>query len=118
MKIDKIQGINMDLTEAIEDYVKSKIDTISKFVDKIEETSMSVEIGKPSERHNKGEVFYAEFLANINGEKFHASQTADDLYKAIDSVQSNIKRQVIDWKKKNDTLIKKQGRAHKEELRA
>jgi len=117
MKIDKIQGVNMELTEAIEGYLDKRIKVLSKLVKRIEPASLSVDVGKPSEHHNKGGVYYAEFTADINGNVFKASENADDLYAAIDKVQASIKRQIVDWKKKDKTRNLKQGRRFKDLFR-
>ncbi len=117
MQIDKLKGTNLELTKAIENYVEKKVGAIAKLVKRMEPAKLSVEVGKPSDHHNKGEVFYAEFSADVNGEKFYASESSESLYAAIDKVQADIKRQIIDWKKKHKTKIKREGRNWKSMLR-
>ncbi|NQV12284.1 ribosome-associated translation inhibitor RaiA [Candidatus Uhrbacteria bacterium] len=117
MQIDKIYGKNMELTTAIENYVEKRVSTLSKLVKRMQPAKISIELGKPSDHHNKGDVYYAEFSADVNGEKFYASEKAESLYGAIDNVQASIKRQITDWKKKNNTKKKKEGRSWKSFMR-
>ncbi len=117
MKIERIQGVNMEVTSAIEQYVHKRVAALEKLTKRLSPTLLSVELGKPSEHHNKGDVFYAEFQADINGEKFFASANAEDLYTAIDEVQADVRRQITDWRKKQKTLGKKEGRSFKSFLR-
>ncbi|HJN85262.1 ribosome-associated translation inhibitor RaiA [Candidatus Uhrbacteria bacterium] len=117
MQIDKIHGKNMELTSAIEDYVEKRVSVLRKLVKRMQPAKISVEVGKPSDHHNKGDVYYAEFSADVKGEKFYASERAESLYEAIDKVQASIKRQIVDWKKKGDAKTKKQGRSWKSFMR-
>lgn len=117
MKIERIQGMNMEVTDAIQQYVRKRVAALEKLTKRLQPSTLGVELGRPSEHHNKGEVYYAEFQADINGEKFFASANAEDLYAAIDEVQADMKRQVIDWRKKQKTLGKKEGRSFKKFLR-
>jgi len=117
MKIERIQGKNMEVTSAIEQYVRKRVVALEKLTKRLQPSLLSVELGRPSEHHRKGEVFYAEFQADINGEKFFANAHADDLYAAIDEVQSDVKRQITDWRKKQRALGKKEGRSFKSFLR-
>jgi len=117
MKIEKILGTNIDLTPAIEAHINKRIAPLSKLVKRLQPASVAVEVGKPSEHHNKGNVFYAEFNADIQGEVFHATAEAEDLYAAIDKVQKEFKRQIVDWRKKQKSVGTRAGRSFKKFLR-
>jgi putative sigma-54 modulation protein len=117
MQIDKIYGKNIELTGAIEGYVKKRVGPLKKLVKRMQPANVSVEVGKPSDHHHKGSVFYAEFSADVNGEKFYASEKAESLYAAIDNVSASMKRQIIDWKKKHKSKTKREGPSWKSLMR-
>lgn len=98
MKID-IKGTNMELTEAIKDYVNEKIGSLEKFFDNIVEAR--VEVGKTSNHHQKGDIFRAEVNLDVP-EKYvlRAEATREDLYMAINQVKDELQRQVKKYKEK------------------
>lgn len=117
MKITKIQGTNMELTDAIRGRVEKRVAVLAKLVKRVQPATVDVEVGKPSDHHKKGDVYYAEMNANINGEHMRAESTSDDLYRAIDEVQKELRRQILNWRKKNKRKVKEEGRSFKDMLR-
>lgn len=100
MRITEIQGTNVELTDAIRNYVTEKIESISRFTKRFEPCDVSVEVGKTSEHHNKGDVFFAEMNVVVLGDVVRSHVVADDLYAAIDEAKDDVKRQLIDKKEK------------------
>ena len=107
----------MELTDAIDAYVRERVQLLSKLVKRLQPASVMVEVGKPSEHHQKGEVFYAEFHAKVMGKEFHATATKDDLYAAIDAVQEETRRQINDWRKREHSVGRRAARSFKKFLR-
>jgi ribosomal subunit interface protein len=101
-----IKATNMELTEAINDYVNKRLSSISKFV-KGGEFSVNVEVGKTTNHHKQGDVFRAEFNIEISGEKFYTFSEKEDLYSAIDDAKEEIVRQITSKKDKKQTLYKR-----------
>jgi ribosomal subunit interface protein len=98
MKID-IKGTNMELTQAIKDYVNDKISGLEKFFDNIIEAR--VEVGKTANHHQKGNVFRAE--VNLEVPEKHilrAEAEREDLYMAINEVKDELQRQIKKFKEK------------------
>mgnify|MGYP003974338663 CR=1 FL=1 len=115
MHLQGIKGTNMDLTEAIKQYVEDKIATMEKLVEDFEPTvEVKVEVGKTSNRQNKGDVFRAEIQMHVPGADFRAEETGENLYAAIDSVKSQMKRQITDYKRKLSDRSQKAVRPGKE----
>ena len=54
MKIERIQGKNMEVTDAIERYVRKRVAVLEKLTRRLQPSTLGVELGKPSEHHNKG----------------------------------------------------------------
>lgn len=88
----------MDLTEAIKQYVDTRLAGLEKMCEKYSPCDVAVEVGKPSQHHNKGQVFYAEFNLVIPGAVLRATSNKDDLYAAIDEAKDDLKRQLVDRK--------------------
>ena len=107
----------MELTEAIDAYVRNRVDGLAKLVKRLQPAHVSIEVGKPSEHHQKGDVFMAEFHAQVMGHEFHATATTDNLYKAIDAVQEELRRQINDWRKREHSVGRRAARSFKKFLR-
>lgn len=101
-----IKATNMELTEAIADYVNSRLSAIEKFV---KEGSLSghVEIGKTTNHHKQGDVFKAEFDITMNGQHFYAQTSENDLYAAIDIAKEDIVRKITSTKDRKNTLYRR-----------
>ncbi|MBN1325393.1 ribosome-associated translation inhibitor RaiA [Candidatus Falkowbacteria bacterium] len=97
MKID-IKGTNMELTEAIKDYVNEKIGGLERFFDNIIEAR--VDVGKTSNHHQKGDVFRAEVNLQVPNTILRAEAEREDLYMAINEVKDEIQRQLKKYKEK------------------
>jgi putative sigma-54 modulation protein len=98
MQID-IKGTNMELTQAIKDYVNDKIGGLEKFFDQILEAR--VEVGLTTKHHQKGNIFRAE--ANLEVPQKHiirAEAEKEDLYMAINEVKEELQIQLKKYKEK------------------
>jgi len=98
MEIKKLKATNLELTEAIENYVREKIGMLEKFLKHIDlPQSARVEIGKLSKHHRKGDVFFAEVNLELPHKLLRATVDAEDLYEAIDRVKEEIEREIIKY---------------------
>lgn len=88
----------MELTEAIKAYVEKRLSSLDKLTEKYSPCDAAVEVGKTSQHHQKGEVFFAEFNLTIPGETLRATSTQEDLYAAIDVAKDELRRQIVDRK--------------------
>lgn len=104
-------GKNIDLTEAIKDYVDKKISSLEKFYDKI--TLAHVIVGIENHHHQKGDVFMCECKLNLTGEDLFISKTEQDLYKAIDKVRDHLEEEL----KKHKTTQREKDKKDKREVR-
>jgi putative sigma-54 modulation protein len=100
MRITEIKVRNVEMTDAIREYVEGKLSGLEKFCEKYSPCDIRVEVGKESNHHNKGEIFRAEINMTIPGEVLRAESTKDDLYAAIDDAKDELKRQLIDRKER------------------
>lgn len=98
-----IQSMGIELTEAIKMHVEEKMRTLEKFVHtkNPEAVAVEVEVGKESEHHNKGPIFFCEVHLIIpDEENVRSREVHEDLYAAIDTVRKELQRQLVDLKEK------------------
>ncbi|HEY5588218.1 MAG TPA: ribosome-associated translation inhibitor RaiA [Candidatus Paceibacterota bacterium] len=101
-----IKATNMELTDAISDYINKRLSGISKFL-KNGEMLARVEVSKTTSHHKHGDIFRAELFIEISGNEFYTFSEKDDLYVAIDDAKEELFRQVSSDKKRKQTLFKR-----------
>lgn len=107
----------MELTDAIRGRVEKRIAALAKLVKRVQPAAVDVEVGKPSDHHKKGDVYYAEMNADINGVQMRSEATESDLYRAIDVAQRELRRQILSWRKKEKRQVREQGKKFKDMIR-
>lgn len=116
-----LQGKNMELTEAIREYVERKVTNLGKLLSKIEDTGGEVkvhfEVGRRTNGQNKGEVYHADCNINIDGKKFYAEADTEDLYVAIDQIKETLFREINKDKDRAQTLFTRGARSVKKMLK-
>lgn len=120
MKIN-LKTTNIELTEAIRDYVERKVTNLEKILSSIEEAGGEVlvqfEVGKSTNHHKSGDVFHADCLINIDGKKFYHSTDEEDLYKAVDAIKESLFVDIEKYKNKKKTLFHRGARSVKKMLK-
>ena len=102
MFISSILGTNMELTEAIKQYVEERVMALEKLTTHFESTAeVRAELGKTSQHHEKGPYFFAELHLAVPGTTLTAKSEGEDLYAVIDEVRDELKRQLVDKKEKS-----------------
>lgn len=109
------QGI--ELTGAIREYAERKIGALERFFKNAGEMRAEVVVAKTTQHHREGEVFKAEVSVFIDGERFYSDEVDQDLYAALDKVQSELERIITNSKAKKGGLLRRGGRRIKEQLR-
>lgn len=114
MQID-LSGKNVELTEAIKNYVEKKITGLEKFFDRI--TKAKVIVGLETNHHQKGEIFFCECRLDLPGKEIFVLRNEKDLYKAIDNVRDHIEQELKKYKvsqREKEKKDKRQVRDNKE----
>src|SRR3989344_2686617 len=95
MKI-MLHGAHIELTPAIKTYVEEKLGGISEVLDPKHEalSELRVEIGRPSQHHQHGNVFYAEANLKIGAMLYRATSNHEDVRTAINEVRDDLERQL------------------------
>ena len=91
---------NIEMTDAIENYIQEKIGSLAKYNKQIIEAK--VEIDKNT-HHKKGRVYTAEVNIKIPNDLIRVEHLGEDLYAAIDEVREDALRQIRKSKSKYES---------------
>ncbi|HCD26514.1 MAG TPA: ribosome-associated translation inhibitor RaiA [Gammaproteobacteria bacterium] len=87
-----ITGNHMELTDAINDFVRDKFKKIERHSDQVTQVHVILSVEKAGHQ--------AEATAHVTGNELFALATADDMYAAIDGLVQKIDRQILKHKEK------------------
>lgn len=120
---------NLELTDAIENFIDEKIGSIKKFIDVLKEdvpqakghtgktlAEVFVEVEKETSHHNKGQIFSCKLEVRLPGKSLVAKSQSDDLYKAIVEAKKELKMEIEKYKFKNIDKNRRQQRKLKGEI--
>lgn len=88
-----ISGHHLDITDAIKDYVITKLSKLERHNDRITSTNVILSVDKLIQK--------AEATVHVSGGEFFANSENEDLYAAIDILVDKLDRQLIKHKEKN-----------------
>ena len=84
------------MTEAIQTYIEEKFMSLAKYMEALEPVDKcDIEIGKLTEHHHKGKIFFAEITMQIPGDLIRIEVTEENLYAAIDKAKDELKVKLI-----------------------
>lgn len=89
-----ISGHHMNMTDALRDYVTSKMERIERRFDHVIDGDVVLEVKK---HHHT-----AEATIKMRGTTLHATDTKEDMYTAIDGMIAKLDRQTIRHKEKSN----------------
>ena len=104
MKID-ISTKNISLDEPIRIFIEEKIGGLDHLIGN-SDGQAKVEIGKPSEHHRSGDIFFAEVNLTLGGKLIRATCDHEDLYNAITGVKDELQVQIKKFKEKRTDLAR------------
>ncbi|MCX7905259.1 MAG: ribosome-associated translation inhibitor RaiA [Elusimicrobiales bacterium] len=87
-----IVGRKIKLTQAIKDFIESKVNNVLGYINNLVWTQVTVGVDK--KQH------YAEIVAHIGHQTIKATAISDDLYSAVDLVLDKIEKQAKKYKEK------------------
>jgi len=117
MKKD-IKATNIEMTEAIRNYVNERIDYLDKLIRNDDESVYAqVEIEKTTSGQSKGDVFRAEINLHLAGKNLRAEKTSADLYASIDAIKDEMTRELTSHKDKQETMFRRGARKLKNMLK-
>lgn len=106
-----LQGKNIELTEAIKEYVLKRVTNLEKLLSGIEakggEVNVKFEVAKTTNHHKSGDIFHADCLIKIDGKEFYGSADKEDLYQAVDAIKDSLYNEINKNKDRAQTLFKR-----------
>ena len=87
-----ITGHHVEVTPAIADYVKTKLDRVIRHFDNVTSVHVILSVDKLKQK--------AEVTMHVKGKDIHADSVESDLYAAIDTLADKLDRQVVKHKEK------------------
>lgn len=116
-----IKATGIEITQAIEAYVRDKFQTIERLVREDSSTgriaTLAVEVGKTTDHHKSGDIFRAEATLSVGAEIYRTEYETTDLYSAIDVTKDEMVDMLSKSKDKRDSLFRKGARMIKKMLR-
>lgn len=88
-----ISGHHLDLTDALRDYVHSKLERLERHYDQISNVQITLSIEKERQK--------SEAILNVKGGQIFADTEHDDMYAAIDLMVDKLDRQLLKHKEKS-----------------
>lgn len=99
MKVN-IKATNLELNEAIGNYVQEKVNMLDKYLGGIKVINCDFEVEQTTNRQTKGKIFRAEINLEIPGKLLRVDKTEKNLYKAIDKVKDHLAQMIVKHKEK------------------
>jgi len=88
----QVSGHHVEVTQAIRDYVLSKLERIQRHFDQVIEINVILSVQKLRQK--------AEISVHMPGKDIHVESDDEDLYAAIDLMMDKLDRQIIKHKSK------------------
>lgn len=89
----KLTGNHIEITDALRDYVTSKISKITRHFDHVIDVSVILSVEKLKQK--------AEANVHIRGKDIFVETDSEDMYASIDSLVDKLDRQILKHKEKN-----------------
>ena len=109
MKNINIFSKDIEINEAIEEYVEKRVNSLEKLFSGVDENDIKVEfrIGKVSNSKRKGDDFFSEIKIRTPKKNYGAKSEASDLYESVDALREDIFNKISGTRNKKRTLFLK-----------
>lgn len=105
-----IQGINIELTNSIQDYVYKKLESLEKKIDPLDESAFAdIMLSKTAGRHNLPDLYSVEINLHVSKKYLGVCTTGETIYASIDKMKDEIEREYGDYKNKKESIVKRSG---------
>lgn len=127
-----IRTKNINLTEALRNFVQKEIESLEKFAEILQAESKYfngflgkgkprveawLELTRETQHHRKGDIFRAECQMRLPGRSIRAEALSEDLKTAIIEVKDKLQRALKEYKEKKIAKTKRGTRAFKKDLK-
>lgn len=90
----KINGLHLEITDALRDYITNKLTRINRHSDGVISTTITLSTEKLNHK--------AAAQIHLAGKDFHLEATEKDMYAAIDALMDKIDRTILQHKEKSN----------------
>lgn len=90
-----ISGHHLEVTPALREYVRTKLDRVTRHFDQVVEINVLLTVEKLKEKERRQR---AEVTLRVKGRDIFVEQAHEDLYAAIDQLMDKLDRQVCRYK--------------------
>jgi putative sigma-54 modulation protein len=97
-----VRGRNVDVTNALKEYVEKRVGKLEKFLDNLGEAQVTLSVENQSHK--------VEVTIPVNGMILRGEETTGDMYTSIDMVVDKLEKQIEKYKGK---LIRRRGQSEK-----
>ena len=88
----QLTGHHVDITPALRDYVRNKLDRVTRHFDHVIDVTVVLTVDKLQQK--------VEATVHVRGKDLHAESSEPDMYAAIDMLADKLDRQVLKHKEK------------------
>jgi ribosomal subunit interface protein len=114
----QFKGTNYELTDEITELAARKLESLGKYTGTTGSEPMAyVDLGKFTEAHQNGDIWYGDCSLDVEGKRYYAKATADSLRTAIDRMVGELGRELRRAHKKQHSLLRRGGARVKEFFR-
>jgi putative sigma-54 modulation protein len=92
-----ISGHHLEVTPALREYVRTKLERVTRHFDQVVDISILLTVEKLKEKERRQK---AEATLHVKGKDIFVEQSHEDLYAAIDQLMDKLDRQVCRHKDK------------------
>jgi len=104
MKIDRIKGTGIELTDAIRAAVEEHVMSLDPMTARFDgASSADVEVGKTTQHHHTGPFFRAEINLSVPGKLLRAEAEHEDLYTALKDAVKKLHNELAKEKDRHDS---------------
>jgi putative sigma-54 modulation protein len=87
-----VSGHHVEVTEAMREYVSSKLDRVLRHFDNVIEVNVILSVQKLMQK--------AEVSVHVRGKDIHVESVDENMYASIDSLVDKLDRQILKYKDK------------------
>lgn len=88
----KFTGLNIDVTDALKDYITGKLERITRHADSVISATVTLSVEKVDRK--------VEVDMHLSGKDLHVECVEPDMYAAIDCLMDKLDRAVLKYKEK------------------
>lgn len=104
------KGTNYEVTEEMSAHARKKLQVIRRLLGKGNHTAFAyMDLGKETEAHQNGRIWYADINLDATGKRFYAKATEETLENAVDRAVNELKSEILTARKREQSLMRKGG---------